>query len=64
MAHTGDEVVRGHKRAIAMAKETGVPHQETLHFVYKHEPDGSCRSMNCIICQSNLEKIQKYAEGE
>lgn len=64
MSRTGSEVVRMHKQARDMAKEIGVPYQETLHFVYKHEPDGSCRRVDCIICQSNLEKIQKYMEKE
>ena len=62
MAHTGNEVVKGHKRAIAMAKETGVSHQHTLHFVFKHELKDSCRSTDCILNQFEMLRIQKYIE--
>ena len=62
-SRTGAEVVSIHRQARDIAKEIGVPYPEMLHFLYKHEPGGSCRCVNCLICQSNLEKIQKYMES-
>lgn len=60
---TGVEVVSIHRQARDIAKEICVPYPEMLHFLYKHEPEGSCRCVNCLICQSNLEKIQKYMKS-
>lgn len=62
-SRTGAEIVSTHRQARDIAKEIGVSYPEMLHFLYKHEPDGSCRCVNCLICQSNLKNIQKYMES-
>ncbi|MCP8308930.1 MAG: hypothetical protein H3Z54_09595 [archaeon] len=55
----GQEVADKHRKAIEVAKRIGISYQKVLHVIYKHEKDGSCRSVNCPVKEGELEKILK-----